>query len=338
VDSTGKVQWANDLLFATSPSSPPPKTWPFDVQQTSDVGFVLVGYATAPGSIYNPWIAKLSSTGQLQWTHLFVDSNSYYSSAYSVRQTADSGYLVGGVVTYSVTPSYSESEIIVFKLDSTGTLVWQHNYAAGEDAYLQSLALTSDGGAIVSATIYTQASTNNYPLMLKLDSTGKVQFAETVLPTGDISDLNMEGVQQTTDGGYAFAGYYFQNSVYTERAWLVKTDSAGKVQWNKIYGPDVEYSDRYFYSFQQTSDGGFIAAGSTNQFNGGDNSTWLVKTNFNGAISNCTDVHNDSATTSSITVTISNGSLAAVKDGVSYVADNSRILSSAPLTATTECK
>ena len=51
VDSTGKVQWANDLLFATSPSSPPPKTWPFDVQQTTDGGFVLVGYATAPGSI-----------------------------------------------------------------------------------------------------------------------------------------------------------------------------------------------------------------------------------------------------------------------------------------------
>src|SRR6516165_7051978 len=167
VDSSGKVQWANDLLFATSPSSPPPKTWPFDVQQTTDGGFVLVGYATAPGSIYNPWIAKLSSTGQLQWTHLFVDSNSQYSAAYSVRQTADGGYLVGGVVTYSVTPSYSESEIAVFKLDSTGTLVWQHNYAAGEDAYLQSLALTSDGGAIVSGTIYTEASTNNYPLLLK---------------------------------------------------------------------------------------------------------------------------------------------------------------------------
>ncbi len=338
VDSIGKVQWANDLLFATSPSAPPPKTWPFDVQQTTDGGFVLVGYATAPASNYNPWIAKLSSTGQLQWTHLFVDSNSYYSSANSVRQTADGGYLVGGVVTYSITPSYSDSEITVFKLDSTGKLVWQHNYAAGEDAYLQSLALTSDGGAIVSGTIYTQASTNNYPIMLKLDSTGKAQFAQTILPTGDISDLNMEGAQQTTDGGYAFAGYYFQNTVYTERAWLVKTDSTGDVQWNKIYGPDVQYSNRYFYSFQQTSDGGFIAAGSTNQFNGNNASAWLVKTDSNGNISSCADVHNDSATTSSITVTVSNGHLAAVKDGVSYVADKSLILSSAPLAATNECK
>jgi hypothetical protein len=337
VDSTGKVQWAKDLLFASSYSSP--ATWPFDIQQTTDGGFVLVGYADAPGTNYNPWIAKLSSTGQLQWTHVFVDPNSYYSSAYSVRQTADGGYIVGGEVTYTVTSSYTESEITVLKLDSTGTLVWQRDYAAGVDAYFQSLALTSDGGAIISGTVDTQTPTTytSSVLLLKLDSTGNAQFARTILPSGDISDLNIAGAQQTADGGYAFAGYYFQNTVYTERAWLVKTDSAGNVQWDKIYGPDVEYSDRYFYSFQQTSDGGFIAAGSTNQFNDGDNSAWLVKTDSNGNISSCADVHNDSAATGSIAVTVSNGDLSAVKDGLSYSAD-SLILSSAPLVATKECE
>ena len=337
VYSTGKVQWANDLLFATSaPSSP--KTWPFDIQQTTDGGFVLVGYASAPGANYNPWIAKLSSTGQVQWTHVFVDPNSQYSAAYSVWQTADGGYIVGGEVSYVVNPSYTESEITVFKLDSTGTLFWQRDYAAGVDAYLQSLALTSDGGAIVSGTVSTETA-NTYTtsvLLLKLDSTGNARFARTILPSDSISDLSVVGVQQTTDGGYAFAGYYFQSTVYTERAWLVKTDSAGKVQWDKIYGHDVQYSDRYFHSFQQTSDGGFIAAGSTNQFNGGDNSIWLVKTDSNGNLSKCADVKNDSATTGSIAVTVSSGNLSADQDGVSYVGD-SLILSGAPLAETKEC-
>jgi hypothetical protein len=340
VDSTGRVQWANDLLFATSATPySSPSTWPFDIQQTTDGGFVLVGYAIAPGENYNPWIAKLSSTGQLQWTHVFVDPNSQYSAAYSVRQTADGGYIVGGEVSYAVTSSYTESEITVFKLDPTGTLVWQRDYAAGVNAYLQSLALTSDGGAIVSGTVSTQtaATYTSSVLLLKLDSTGNAQFARTILPSGDISDLNIVGAQQTADGGYALAGYYFQNTVYTERAWLVKTDSTGNVQWDKIYGPDVQYSDRRFHSFQQTSDGGFIAAGSTNQFNSGDNAIWLVKTDSNGNISNCTDVHNDSAATGSIAVTVSNGHLSAVNDGFSYVAD-SLILSSAPLAATQECR
>jgi hypothetical protein len=340
VDSTGRVQWANDLLFATNATPySSPTTWPFDIQQTTDGGFVLVGYAIAPSENYNPWIAKLSSTGHLQWAHVFVDPNSQYSAAYSVRQTADGGYLVGGEVSYVVTSSYTESEIAVFKLDSTGTLLWQRDYAAGVDAYFQSLGLTADGGAILGGTVGAETA-NSYTssvLLLKLDSSGLAQFAKTILPSGSISDLNFVGVQQTADGGYAFAGYYFQNTVYTERAWLVKTDSTGKVQWDKIYGPDVEYSDRYFHSFQQTSDGGFIAAGSTNQFNSGDNSIWLVKTDSNGNISNCTDVHNDSAATGSIAVTVSNGNLSAVGDSFSYVAD-SLLESSAPLSATQECK
>jgi len=289
-----------------------------------------VGYTEGPSPIYNPWIAKLSSTGQLQWTHVYVDPKSDYSAAYSVRQTADGGYIVGGEVSYPITSSYTESEITVSKLDSTGKLVWQRDYAAGVDAYLQSLALTSDGGAIVSGTVFTETATTytSSVRLLKLDSTGEVQFAHTILPSGDISDLNIVGVLQTTDGGYAFAGYYFENTVYTERAWLVKTDSAGKVQWDKIYGPDVQYSDRYFYSFQQTSDGGFIAAGTTNEFNGGDSSLWLVKTDSNDNISSCADVHNDSAATGAIAITVSNGDLSAVKDSFSYVAD-SLILSTA---------
>jgi hypothetical protein len=339
VDSTGKVQWANDLLFATSATPySSPATWPFDIQQTTDGGYVLVGYAIAPSENYNPWIAKLSSTGQIQWTHVFVDPNSQFSSAYSVRQTLDGGYIVGGEVSYVVTSSYTESEITVFKLDSTGNMVWQRDYAAGVDAYFLSLSLTSDGGAIVSGTVSTETAGTytSSVLLLKVDSTGNAQFARTFLPSGSISDLNITGVQQTADGGYAFSGYYFQNTVYTERAWLVKTDSAGNVRWNKIYGPDLEYSDRHFYSFQQTSDGGFIAAGSTNQFNSGDNSIWLVKTDSNGNISGCADVHNDSAATASIAVTASNGNLSAVSDGFSYPAD-SLILSSAPLAATKEC-
>jgi hypothetical protein len=70
VDSTGKVQWASDLLFASSatPCSSP-LTWPFDIQ-TTDGGFALGGYAIAPGENYNPWVAILSPTGQLQWAHV----------------------------------------------------------------------------------------------------------------------------------------------------------------------------------------------------------------------------------------------------------------------------
>src|SRR5438552_1352055 len=95
VDSNGNVQWANDLQFATS-STYGPLTWPLDLQQTTDGGYVVAGYTFAPASSYNPFVVKLSSTGQIQWQHIFVDPNSQYSAAYAVRQTPDGGYVVLG--------------------------------------------------------------------------------------------------------------------------------------------------------------------------------------------------------------------------------------------------
>ena len=337
VDSSGKLQWANDLQFSTS-SSYGPLTWPLDLQPTTDGGYVLAGYAFAPASSYNPFVVKLSSAGQIQWQHLFVDPTSQYGAAYSVRQTPDGGYVVLGDLDYYVSASYTASEILVFKLDPTGTLVWQHDYSIGTDSYAESLGLTSDGGFIVSGSVDTSTATSysSSVLLLKLDSTGNPQFAKTYAPSGSISDLTITGAHQTTDGGYAFAGYYFQNTIYDERAWLVKTDSTGNVQWDKIYGPDVQYSDRKFLSFQQTSDGGFIAAGYTNQYNSGDSSVWLVKTDSNGNIPNCSDVKTVSDTSSTVSVKVSNSDLAAIKDAFSYLADTLSI-SPGPLIATKEC-
>src|SRR6266705_3425047 len=331
VDSSGNVQWNNDLQFSTS-STYGTVTWPLDLQQTTDGGYVVAGYAFAPASSYNPFVVKLSSNGQIQWQRLLVDPNSQYSAAYAVRQTTDGGYVVAGEIYYN--------QILVFKLDSTGTLLWQHVYAVGTDSYAETLALTSDGGFILGGLVSTSTATSysSSVLLLKLDSTGNPQFAKTYAPSGSISDLAITGAQQTTDGGYAFAGYYFQNTIYNERAWLVKTDSTGKVQWDKIYGADVQYSDRKFLSFQQTSDGGFIAAGYANQYdiNNGYNSLWIVKTDSNGNISGCSDVKNGSDTSGSATVKVSNTDLTAAQNSVSYVADTLNAIT-APFKATKEC-
>src|SRR2546427_1683125 len=329
VDSNGNVHWANDLQFATS-STYGPLTWPLDLQQTTDGGYVVAGYAFAPASSYNPFVVKLSSTGQIQWQHIFVDPSSQYSAAYAVRQTADGGYVVAGEIYYN--------QILVFKLDSTGTLVWQHVYAIGTDSYAETLALTSDGGFILGGLVSVSPATSysSSVLLLKLDSTGNPQFAKTYAPSGSISDLAITGVQQTSDGGYAFSGYYFQNTVYDERAWLVKTDFTGKVQWDRTYGADVQYSYRKFYSFQQTSDGGFIAAGSTNQFSGGESSPLPVKTDSHRNISSFHDGQTWSDVTRSVSGAVSIADMKTTPDSFTYVADRVSSLPG-PLKSTKEC-
>jgi len=78
------------------------------------------------------------------------------------------------------------NQILVFKLDSTGTLVWQHVYAIGTDSYAETLALTSDGGFILGGLVSTSTATSysSSVLILKLDSTGNPQWAGPILHPG----------------------------------------------------------------------------------------------------------------------------------------------------------
>ena len=67
-------------------------------------------------------------------------------------------------------------------------------------------------------------------------------------------------VQQTTDGGYIFAGYTKSFGADSNDVYLVKTESDGDLQWYRRYGgSDYDVA----YSVKETSDDGFIVVGRT---------------------------------------------------------------------------
>jgi hypothetical protein len=102
-------------------------------------------------------------------------------------------------------------------------------------------------------------------------------------------------IQQTSDGGYIVAGTTVCNDGdvtgnYGENdVWVVKLNATGVIVWQKALGGTL--SD-YANSIQQTSDGGYIVAGSTQSNNGdvtgnhntGYDDVWVVKLNTTGAI------------------------------------------------------
>lgn len=86
-------------------------------------------------------------------------------------------------------------------------------------------------------------------------------------------------VQQTEDGGYVVAGWmeWFGPGLYA--VYLVKTNSLGDTLWARTYGGSVS---NFGYSVQQTEDGGYIVAGSTNSFGAGNFDVYLIRTDSLG--------------------------------------------------------
>jgi uncharacterized delta-60 repeat protein len=117
--------------------------------------------------------------------------------------------------------------------------------------------------------------------VLKLDANGNVQWQKTY--GGQIDD-EAYSIQQTLDGGYIVAGYtrsFGQRKINEMDMWVLKLDANGNIQWQKTYGGS---DDDKAYSIQQTSDGGYIVAGSTRSFGAGYNDVWVLKLDANGNI------------------------------------------------------
>ena len=95
----------------------------------------------------------------------------------------------------------------------------------------------------------------------------------------------------TSDGGFIIAGSTESRSAaFCYDIWLVKTDSSGNKEWGKTFGGA---ENDHAYSVVQTSDGGYVIAGTTEPkidwsdfpsltMFGGDEDIWIVKTDSSG--------------------------------------------------------
>ncbi len=153
---------------------------------------------------------------------------------------------------------------------------WQQTIGGTDDDGTLSLIQTSDGGyALVGYTRSYGAGEDDFWLV-KVDSSGKMQWNQTY--GGAESDIAFS-LLETSDGGYAIAGYTKSFGAGGDDFWLVKTDDSGNMQWNQTYGGN---GNDYAFSLVQTSDGGYTVAGYTRSYGAGRDDYWLVKTDSSG--------------------------------------------------------
>jgi len=199
-----------------------------------------------------------------------------YNRAFAVEQTSDLGYVLAGntVGEYGV-------DVLVFKLTASGDTEWWGMYGGeGGDDEAVSVLQSSDGGYVVAG--YTNSFGNGLDDMwvLKLDSNGHVIW-EYSYGTGFFERANY--VEQTRDGGYILGG--MATGVVTGHDfWALKIDSNGVVLWDRTYHLGT-VTDRRIEAIHETSDSGYILAGSTVLSGTTDQSrAWVIKTDADGDI------------------------------------------------------
>ena len=228
------------------------------VQQTSDGGYIIVGYTSSFGG--NPpdvYLVKTDFFGDTVWTRTYGGVRGDYG--YSVQQTRDGGYIIAGG-TYSFGTSLYD--VYLIRTDSLGDTLWTRTYGGSEHDLGYCVQQTRDKGYIIVGET-NSFSGGDDAYLIKTNSLGDTAWTRTY---GGASDDHGYSVQQTKDGGYIIAGATYSFGAGYD-VYLITTDSLGDTLWTRTYGGSEHDLG---HSVQQTKDGGYIIGGGTMSFGGDD--------------------------------------------------------------------
>jgi hypothetical protein len=245
LDSQGVIQWQNTIGGNQD-------DYLMNIQQTYDGGYILGGTSFSSISFdktencmgnFDYWIVKVDFQGNIQWQNTIGGSNP--DELFSIQQTADGGYALGGTSSSNISGDKTEScrgyqDFWIVKIDSLGSLQWQKTL--GGDSYdnLRSIKLMDSGDFILGGDSWS-----------------------------NLSGEKAEGVIGIT--GYSGIDY-----------WVVMIDSIGNIKWqNTIGGSDADH----FSELIQTNDMEFVLGGTSESVASydktenciGDMDFWILK-------------------------------------------------------------
>jgi len=243
--------------------------WGYSVQQTSDGGFILVGYTASFGA-GDVWLIKTDANGNKLWDRTFGGRGPDWG--WSVQQTRDGGFiLVGSTESFGA----GEGDVWLIKTDASGNIEWDRTFGGSNRDKGYSVQQTSDGGFILVGTTASFGAGGADVWLIKTDADGNKLWEKTFGGSGWDEGSS---VQQTSDGGFILVGTRSFGAGWGD-VWLIKTDAKGNKQWDRTFGGSNVDSG---WSVQQTSDGGFIIVGTTASFGARWGDVWLIKTDAKG--------------------------------------------------------
>jgi len=144
--------------------------YPQCIIKTGDGGYAMCGYTNSYGAGGNDaWVIKTGASGAITWQYTFGGTGN--DRAYSIIQDG-TDYVVAGYYDNLSGGSYP-SDAWIFKLNSTGGIVWQYTYGIYDyNEMLYSIIKDGSGDYVAAGMTNSYASGNYDALVLKVPATG----------------------------------------------------------------------------------------------------------------------------------------------------------------------
>jgi len=261
----------------------------FTLRETNDKGFIIAGEISATYQWDNDvLLLKTDSLGNTEWlrTYGYVKT---MDRGYSVIQTPDSGYVIGGD-SWRAGMDYALDAYLI-RTDKEGNKIWDKFLGGPKSDLLAFISLSYDSNYLVG---YSYAYEENLPApaqrticVVKISPQKQMIWGKTFWIH---MDHTVRNIYELNDHSIIIVGrswfYDSFNQIGGPISFIMKLSENGDSLWFRDYThiPQISSSIfNYLVDIKPTSDGGLIACGDyRNIFAGVNTAAWLVKTDSLG--------------------------------------------------------
>ena len=259
LDTAGTMLWQQQFGGSADESAE-------DVVLAADGNFMISGITSSFGNgLRDAYLLKVNAAGTLIWSKTY--GGALDDGAISICN-ADAGNML--LFGFSDNFPAVARDMIVIKINTAGDSLNSWLYGGSDYEQAVSIEPTADGNFILSGHTASFGHIDHNMYCLKISGIGHLLWEKNY--GGDAHD-GVEHGRQCNDGGYIFAGRTVSFANHFEQMYLLKTDEAGNMEWQKNIGG---IDDDAAYNIVETKDH-FILVGNTKSITNGNNDVFLVK-------------------------------------------------------------
>lgn len=259
--------------------------------KTQDGGFLMGGEFSASSNDF--LVIKVDGSGTEQWRYSY-DNGGNTDRLTSIAENIDGGFILGG---YTYAPSVGNYDYWIVKINANGITEWTTQVGGTSSDLLEAIKVDPLGDIVIGGYSYsgaggdkTEPSRGGSDMwIVKLNNNGYKLWDKTI---GGSSDDLLMSIDITSTGDYLLGGYS-SSSISGEKTeisrggsdyWIVKTDNAGNIIWNKTIGGN--YND-VLSEIKELPNQEITLAGYSQSSASGDKSQNTISAPYTVSYTNC---------------------------------------------------